>query len=234
LSDQPTRAAVDLVAKVETGCLVLVAVGLFARPALVAVLALQMVQEAWTNSLGKVTHATLPLLYTLFFLALSPCDRVGSVRALLRGRPAEPCSSDARWPIELSFVALAAYYAKAGVAKLVDGGLGWADGSTLQFHLVTNGSGPAMWLAGHLALCRLLSTAVLVFELGAPLGILRPLRPIVLAAGVCFHVGTSVFLGITFWPVVALYPVFVSIFVPWTRLRTALRARLDTARGSRH
>jgi hypothetical protein len=230
LPHQPARAVVDLVARVETGALVLVAIGLCARPALLGVFVLQTIQEAWTNSLGKVTHATLPLLYALLFLALSPCDRVLSVRALVRGRPEERCSPDARWPIELAFVALAGYYAKAGVAKLLDGGIAWADGATLQHYLLGNGSDAAMWLAASPGLCRILSTLVLTFELGAPLGIARPLRPFVLAGGACFHLGTAHFLGISFWPVVAVYP----IFVPWTRLATAVRGALDTGRGSRH
>jgi hypothetical protein len=218
LPEQPSLAAVELVANVESGLLVLAGVGLFAQPALAGILALQTLQEAWTNSLGKVTHATLPLLYTLLFLALAPCDRMLSLRALVRGNPMPPTSPDARWPIELSFVALAAYYCKAGVAKLLDGGLAWTDGSTLQFYLIASGLAPAMWLAGQPALCRTLSTLVLVFELGAPVGIVRALRAPVLASGVAFHLGTQWFMGISFWPIVGLYP----IFVPWTRLATAL------------
>jgi hypothetical protein len=141
----------------------------------------------------------------------------------VRGRPAEPLSPDARWPIELCFVALAAYYAKAGVAKLMDGGLAWADGSTLQFYLMANGGAPAMWLAERPELCRVFSTLVLAFELGAPLGMSRRLRPVVLAGGLCFHLGTWQFMDITFWPVVALYPVFV----PWTRIAAAVARRAE-------
>jgi hypothetical protein len=213
LAAQPTLATVELVARVETWLLVAAGAGFLARPALVGVLALQLVQEAWVNSLGKVTHATLPLLYALVFLALAPCRC-----ALLRGRAPRSRSPDARWPIELCFVALSSFYWKAGVAKLLDGGLAWADGSTLQFHLVASGLAPAMWLAEHPGLCRVASVLVLTFELGAPLGVVRALRPAMLAGGVCFHLGTLCFLGIAFWPVVAFY----LVFVPWRRLATML------------
>jgi hypothetical protein len=176
------------------------------------------------NSLGKVTHATVPLLYTIAFLALAPCDRVLSLRAWLRGRPADSLSPDARWPIELAVVVLVAYYWKAGVAKLLDSGLAWADGATLQFFLLTNQMPWGTWLAGFPAACAALSACALAFELGSPLAIARPLRWIVLGAGVLFHVGTWVFLDITFWPLVATY----LVCVPWTRLATGIGVPLDT------
>jgi hypothetical protein len=68
----------------------------------------------------------------------------------------------------------------------------------------------------------------LAFELGSPLAIARPLRWIVLGAGVLFHLGTWLFLGISFWPLVATY----LVCVPWTRLAAGrvagLAVPLDT------
>ena len=76
---------------------------------------------------------------------------------------------------------------------------------------------PDVVLAGFPAACAALSACSLAFELGSPLAIARPLRWIVLGAGVLFHLGTWIFLGITFWPLVATY----LVCVPWTRLATA-------------
>jgi hypothetical protein len=229
-ASQPTMELVGRVASVETALFVLAAIGLAARPALAGIFVLQLMQEAWSTSLGKVTHATLPLLYVVAFLALSPCERVLSLRAWWRGRPPEPSTADARRPIELAVVVLAAYYCKAGIAKLHDGGLAWADGSTLQFYLMTNGRPAGMALATWPSLCAAASALVLAFELGWPLALVRRLRPAVLAAGALFHAATNVFLGISFWPVVATY----LVCVPWTRLLARLGVPLDTPPRARH
>jgi len=227
LGAQPSIVLVTRIAAIENALLALAGLGVVARPALAAIFVLQLVQEAWVNSLGKVTHATVPLLYTIAFLALAPCDRVLSVRAWLRGRPADSRSPDARWPIELAVVVLVAYYWKAGVSKLVDGGLAWADGSTLEFYLLMNRMPWGTWLAGFPAACAALSAFSLAFELGSPLAIARRLRWVVLGAGVLFHVGTWLFLGITFWPLLATY----LVCVPWTRLATGLSTGLSTRLG---
>ena len=226
---QPTPELVRRLAGVETVLLVLAAIGVAARPALAGIFVIQLLVEAWSNSLGKVTHATLPLLYMLLFLALSPCDRALSLRAWWRP-PDATRSPDARWPIELAVVVLAAYYCKAGIAKLHDGGLAWADGSTLQFYLLTNRSPAGTALAQWPFLCAVASSLVLAFELGWPLAIVRRVRPLFLAAGTLFHGATTILLGISFWPVVASY----LVCIPWTRWLAGLGVPLDTPPPARH
>ncbi|MFN2427529.1 MAG: HTTM domain-containing protein [Candidatus Binatia bacterium] len=199
--------------------------GLLTNVSLFVVFVLQLLQEAYLNSLGKVTHATLPILYALLFLACSPCGRVLSIDAVVRrwnarrrgaaGPPNHGVSLHAGWPFDLLFIEMAAFYFQAGFAKMHASGLQWADGYSLQFYLLHKGEPAGMWLAGHLWLCSALSAAVLALELGFPLAIfLRRLRPVFLIGGFAFHVGTSVFMGITFWPVWALY----LLFVPWSSL----------------
>ena len=121
----------------------------------------------------------------------------------------------ARWPFELLYVELAAYYCLAGVSKLRASGIEWADGYTLQYYLLIKGAPLGEWLASHLWACAALSALVLIFEVGFPLGIvLRRLRALWLTAGLFFHLGTTYFMNITFFPVVALY----AVFVPWAAL----------------
>jgi len=182
-----------------------------------------------------VSHGTVPLLYAMLFLALSPCDRALAlgpwVRRLLAARtgraaaPARRTSTYARWPLDLLFVELAAFYFLAGVSKLRDSGLAWADGYTLQYRLLANGTPAGEWLAQHLGWCSALSWLVLAFELGAPLGMVRRLRPLVLGGGLLFHLGTTRLLAISFWPVAALY----ALFVPWTRLGRLVGVRVRRA-----
>jgi hypothetical protein len=203
--------------------LVAAGLGLLTNVSLVVALALQFLQECYLNCLGKVTHATLPMLYALLFFALSPCGRRLSIDAVIRRARQGGESADANpiisryagWPLDLLFVELAAFYFQAGSSKLQDAGLAWADGYSLQFYLLDLHQPAGMWLAGHLALCSALSAAVLVFELGFPLAIfVRRLRPFFLLGGFAFHLSTSVFMGIAFWPVWALY----GLFVPWSRI----------------
>lgn len=203
------------------------ALGFATNVSLLAVLVLQLVQEAFLNCFGKTSHGTIPLLYALLFFALSPCGRVLSLDAALRRAwcrvrnvPAQSvsCSVYARWPFDLLFVELAAYYFLAGVAKLRESGLLWADGATLQYYLLEKATPAGLWLAGHVRLCSALSVLVLVFELSWPLGVvLRRLRPALLVAGLGFYWGTIVFLRISFWPVWSLY----LLLVPWRRSRAA-------------
>jgi hypothetical protein len=196
--------------------LIAAGVGLMTNVALAIAFVLQLVQEALVNSAGKVTHATIPLLYAMLFLSVAPIGKRLSVdAAIARHGRILPVSRDARWPLELILVEIAAFYAQAGYAKLRAGGLAWADGYTLQYYLLEKGTPVGMWLAEHLWACAALSMAVLVFELGFPLAVvLRRLRPWFFAGGCVFHLGTTLALDISFWPLVALY----LVFVPWRRL----------------
>jgi hypothetical protein len=227
--DQPGLEPLRWLGRVNALLLVCVLLGVRTRPALALLLPIQLFIEALPNSFGKVSHGTIPVLYALAFFLAAPCDRGFALDALWRraraaGRaprlppPPSRLSRDARWPLDLLFIEIAAYYCLAGISKLRDGGLAWADGYTLQYHMLAM---PAPWghrLAEHLGLCAALSVLVLTFELGAPLGVIRRVRPFVLAGGVLFHLGTWWFMNIWFWPIVALY----TLFVPWTHVGAVL------------
>jgi hypothetical protein len=234
---QPSLAAVQGMTWALNALLVAAGLGVVTRPALLAAFTLLLVLEAMGNSAGKVTHAVIPLVYALLFFGLAPSDRCFSLEAMWRrsraaGRagpesaPASRTSDMARWPLDLLFVELAAFYFFAGVSKLRDAGPAWMDGYTLQYHLLFKGTVPGAWLAERLWLCAFLSALVIAFELGAPLGMIRRLRPAVLAGGLLFHLGTTCFLGITFWPVAALYV----LFVPWSRVGRAIARATGLAR----
>jgi HTTM domain len=207
--------------------LALVALGVLTPVALAVALCLQLALEGWLNSLGKVAHATIPLLYAMLFLALSPCgaalsiDRLFAVRwARARGRVPRDTSTSvyARWPLELVYAELAAFYFLAGLAKVRQSGFAWADGWTLQFYLLEKQAPAGLWLAQDVGLCRILSGLVLAFELTFPLGmVVRHVRPVYLIGGLLFHLGTRVFLRVGFWPVAALY----ALFLPWSRIGAA-------------
>lgn len=222
LDTQPSHATVEWLTTLNLALLVLVLLGVFARPALALLLPLQLYLEALLNCFGKVSHGTIPVLYALLFFLLAPCDRAVALRGPwergVAGTASERMTPDARWPLELLYVELAAYYTLAGWSKLLDGGVAWADGYTLGYYLLSMGTAPGAWLAQHVGLCVALSWLVLAFELLAPLGIIRRFRPWAIAAAVGFNLGTWIFMNILFWPIPALF----LLYVPWTRVGRAL------------
>lgn len=248
---QPGIAVVRALSRATQLLLLTSMVGLLTNLALGGAFVLQLVQEGLLNSLGKVTHSTIPLLHAMLFFALAPCGRVLSLDAWLRARRARRAPPDAvrapaaapasmsrfaRWPFELLFVELAFYYFDAGLSKVAASGLAWADGNTLQYHLLREGRVAGLWVAQHRWPCAALSTGALAFELGFPLAIfVRRLRPLFLAAGVCFHLGNHFLLNLIFWPVLAVYPLVVpaSQIVCWLRTTVAAVASHHRTRTAR-
>jgi hypothetical protein len=230
---QPDATTLHWMAVATAVACVAVMLGVGTRAAVVALLALELVQEAYINSFGKVTHATVPVLYALAFFTLAPCDRGFALDGVLRrarrafagpavSLPPDRTSSFARWPIDLLYVELGAYYFLAGLSKLRDSGIAWGDGYTLQYHLLDFGTPLGQRVAQDIGLCAALSGATLLFELLFWTGVVRRLRPFWLVAGALFHLGTTVMLDISFWPVVATY----LLFVPWSRVvRLRVRSR---------
>jgi hypothetical protein len=220
----PAAATVVGLARIVPALIVAVALGIGTRAALLALLGAFTILESWLNAYGKISHGTVPLFFAILAIALAPSDRtftLGRAWRRLHGDVAAPAPSTyARWPLEFVYVELAAFYATAGIAKLRSAGPAWADGYTLQYHLLAKQQPAGLWLAEHVELCALLSTLVLTFELTFPLSVvLRRLRPAFLAGGVLFHLGTTAFMGVTFWPVVALY----ALFLPWEATTRWLR-----------
>jgi hypothetical protein len=233
---QPGLPLLEWLSSVNVVLLCAVALGVFTRTALALLFPLQLYLESLLNCFGKASHGTIPDLYALLFLLLAPCDRGFALGAMWRraraagAAPVAPpsrLSSFAGWPLDLLFVELAAYYCLSGLSKLRDGGLAWADGYALQYYLLLMRTDGGMRLASHLWLCTALSVLVLAFELSAPLGIVRRLRPLVLGGGLLFHLSTWYFMDIWFWPIVALY----ALFVPWARLGLGIARSTGFARG---
>lgn len=219
--DKPGPDTVVWLAWITICLLVFVGIGLFTRIALACLVPLLFFEDALVMSFGKTSHATIPVLWAFLFFAMSPCDRRLSVDAWIRrsrgNDPGPDASPYARWPIELLYVVLSAFYFSAGLSKLRVSGLRWADGSTLQYHLLHKQIPLGLELAELPWLCAAASTLVLLWQLGFPLGLHRRFRPFCLMGGLAFHIGTGLFMDIWFWPV----PVLYLLFVPWTRITPA-------------
>jgi hypothetical protein len=119
--------------------------------------------------------------------------------------------------IPLVKLCLALVYLSAGFEKLREAGLRWASGQTLQAYLLEHylytDRAPALWLAERPRLCRLLSTAVLGWELSFWLILFLPsLTWLYVPIGLGFHAGTSIGMRIHYW--VYFCPAYLVFFAP--------------------
>jgi hypothetical protein len=193
------------------------AVGLFTRAAKVATaigvfLAVGFEQAYVVGS----NHTHYLLLYSLVCLSFTTSDGGWSVDEWLRKRSGSRGRSGKRpdglgatgLPLQILLILTVSTYFAAGMSKLVDGGLGWADGTSLQYYIGTQIDGTSFgfvstlrsWVAGELWLTRLISIGTLVLELGAPLALVsRPLRHLFIPAWIAMHMGILVLMRPNYW-----------------------------------
>ena len=194
------------------------AVGLFTRAAKVAtaigIFLVVGFEQAYV--IGS-NHTHYLLLYSLVCLSFCTSDRDWSVDGWLRKRVARPVeAARARpdglgatgLPLQVLLILTVSTYFAAGVSKLVDGGIAWADGTSLAYYIGTQIDGTSFafvsalrsWVTGELWLTRLLSVGTLVLELGAPLALVsRPLRHLFIPAWVGMHMGILVLMRPNYW-----------------------------------
>ena len=126
----------------------------------------------------------------------------------------------ARWPLVTMQWLMAIVYLDAVMSKMVQGGLDWMNGYTLQHYLLWDGlrkeNATAVWLAQQHHLAILLSCLTVMFEATFVLAVIRPrLRWFYIPLGSTLHAGMYVTMETPFFQFVALY----CVFVPWSRLR---------------
>ena len=186
-------------------------------------------------SYTSVHHGDALLLLALVLCALSPTDAVLALRPPWRAlvaAPLAPAATAPGWPILFIRVQIALTYWLAGYAKLVVGGVGWADGATLQYYLLLRGQPLGWWVAQSPELCLLLSVGSLVWELVFPLVLFWPRTAWVLVpAAVAFHLGSQTLLGLGFYHFLPFLLLFIepeALLPPLAAWRTRQRDRLQT------
>jgi hypothetical protein len=189
----------------------------------------------------------------LYFLLLSPAGAVWSIDRLLRDRrdrragglPAPAPTTIPPWSVRLMQIHVAVMYLFTGLTKLrdvhfEDGWLrgDWIDGTALYW--VFNDVAITRWSYAQLPvpmpICRLMTWATLVFEIGfGLLMLIRPLRFWVLLFGVSLHVGILLIMEIGWFSQVTLC--WYLLFVPGDRLADLvgqLRFRPSALAGGDH
>lgn len=193
-------------------------VGLFARAAMLAAAAANLLIVAHHYSYGEYHHAEALMLIALGVLALGPSAAVWSVDAAWRRRrtgevpPAE--SAFARWPLRSIQWTIALTYLSAAGAKLANGGLAWFNGYTMTYHyltvaLSTNRQAAAAMAALPPAWHIAPAAAGWLLEALFFVAILVPRAAwIFLLAGLGLHLGVYATMELAFFQTMVLYCVF--------------------------
>jgi hypothetical protein len=234
---QPSPEDLAWLARASRAALYAALIGLFTRPALGVACGLQLWQEAYLNCFGKVTHGTIPLLWAMAFLACSPCGRTLSIDALWRRWrgssppvPLDERSPYARWPLELLFVEMAAFYfRRLRQALYRRSRLGRRPyPAVLPSRQEHPGGDVGRDLASPVSPA-LDARPRLRAELPGRSG-RASASPRVPRWGVLFHLGTTWLMNVSFLPIWVLY----LVFVPWTRLLRMLTRTGDSTSAAHH
>ena len=200
---------------------VLATVGLFTRSALLTLGVGYWILVGHQWSYGELHHTEALYCIALVLLAFSPSGRCYSLDAWIgrRGRRPERWGPDARmdtavWAPRLMQCLLGVAYFSAGSAKLLDGGLYWMNGATLQQIVLTDyvrfGMPAGLWLAQSFWLCvvgAVITVAVETFFFVAVF--VKRARTCLLAAGAALHLGIYFTMAAPFFTWMVLYVVFV-------------------------
>jgi hypothetical protein len=217
--------------------LLLSAIGLFTRPAMVVAFVLGTYLMGLPHNFGQTQHFDTLVVFASGALALSRAGDACSADALIaaaRGRAIDLPRDDGeyRWPIRFVWVAMALIFCAAGLSKLRHSGLEWIFSDNLawllrrqQYH-ISDGEPLTRWgllVARHSVAARGLALASVSIELFYPLALVsRRARYVLAPAGLAMLLGIRLLMGPTFEQFMMCY-VF---WVPWERVTAALRGRI--------
>ena len=209
-------ALVHLASVVLTLSAVLGLIGLFTRPALIAV-TLSLAYLLLVPQLGGMVLHDHHLLWFAALLAAGPAGDALSVDAALaaaRGRlPPRPSLAHGL-PVRAAWALVAMIFFFPGLWKLRASGLSWIWSDNLQNQILWKWreTGRAPWprLDRHPLLCRLAALGAVGFELSFGVLLLsRRTRALAVALALAFHALTAALLGITFSTLWVCYAMFI-------------------------
>lgn len=157
--------------------------------------AMALHHEAWDQT-NHTTHLTAVLLITCalwYHFEASGIRRARAEQSFL-STPLYP-----RWAYELSILTVGLFYGWAGLSKLLDSGLGWPNGVSLQLWVREFGDPSSLFGAALLAnrpLAVALQVTTLAVELAALLAIVIPRLRLLVGLGLtAFHAGVVLVFG---------------------------------------
>jgi hypothetical protein len=230
-------AVIDGLTAVWRLSLILSAIGLFTRAAMLIAAALGFYLLALPHNFGHVYHFDALLVLTLIVLA---CSRAGDAWSVDAWRSAEPAgrSAEYTWPIRMIWVLMALVFFAAGVAKLRYGGLEWVTSSNMSLVLMrsayhTSDADPitslGLWVASQPWLSRAVAASALVVELAFVTALVsRRARLVLVPAAALMLIGIRIMMGPTFGG----FLIANVFWVPWSAVGARL-AKLTAKSAAR-
>jgi hypothetical protein len=165
--------------------------------------------QAWLYSFEKMDHTYALLTYAALPMPFLLAERQ---RARREGQPLQ-----AAWPLRLIQLVIGLVYLQTGLEKLLIGGPEWLHPATFRNYLYLHQAPLGLWVAGSDVLCVLLPVLALGFELGFLLAVFQPAWAwAFLPAGVLFHAGTYLLLGVG-WYFNGWVATYI-FFIPWEKI----------------
>lgn len=228
-----TMEFLDRLWLVTTAAGLLATVGFFTRTSLLVFGLGHCILIAHLWSYGELHHPRALYCIALVLLGLGPSGRCYSIDSWLGRRSKHPArwGPDVRmdtaiWPLRLVQCLLGLAYFSAGSGKLLQGGLYWMNGATLQTILLGDyvrfGMPAGGWLVQHFWLCVAGAVVTILVETFFFMAVfVTAARKYVLAGGVALHVGIYVTMAAPFFTWIVLYVAFID----FDSLRRQLLAR---------
>ena len=218
---------------------VLAAVGFFTRTSLLTFGLGNSILIAHLWSYGEWHHTEALYCIALVLMGLSPAGRCYSVDSWIGKRSAHPerwgpdvQMDTATWALRLVQCLLGLAYFSSGSAKLLDGGLAWMNGATMQTIVLTDyvrfGMPAGLWLLESFWLCVAAAVMTLVVEVFFFVAVFVPASRIyLLTAGAALHVGIYLTMAAPFFTFIALYVTFVD----FEAIRLSIRRKYGEQRS---
>lgn len=229
LSGMPPVALVVVLQILGALAAILAAAGVRTRVSLPIAWSCGLLLCGVATSLGQVMHNDVLLLLCVAALLPAPTGDAWGWDA--RHRPPAPESGGAYgWPVRLASIIVAGSYLGAGLEKLIHSGPAWAFSENMRWILYASSDAQrtpnavALFIADHLLLAVLASTAILALELSFWLVLVVPRsRWILVPAAVLVHVGTALTLHLDYSRHAATV---VIVLVFWPTALSSLRSVL--------
>ena len=200
---------------------VLATVGLFTRTSLLTFGLGNSVLIAHLWSYGELHHPEALYCVALVLMGLSPSGRCYSIDSWIGRRSQHPDRwgpeakmDTATWALRLVQCLLGIAYFSAGSAKMLNGGLAWWNGATLQTIVLTDyvrfGMPAGLWLIQSFWLCVAASVTTVVVEVFFFVAVFAAAsRKYVLMGGVGLHMGIYLTMAAPFFTWMAMYMIFI-------------------------
>lgn len=169
--------------------------------------------QAFLFSFEKMDHTFALLTYAAMLMPFLLAEHQKALRA---GK-----TNPDGWSLWLTGLVIGIVYLQTGIEKLLIGGTEWLSPETFRNYIYLHQAPAGLRVARSSLLSVVLPLLALLFELGFILIVFRPkLAWIFLPAGVLFHAGTYLLLGVG-WYFNGWIATYI-FFIPWEKLKEIL------------